>query len=195
MSKKALCINAAAFLNGEHTVERLLNQPAYLVDRAICDNPEKIDIQNLQLLPYISLGNNKGQLLSYQRGSGGGEKRLAGKFSIGWGGHIEEEPSQTKTLTDIIVDCACREVFEEAGIVLSRERVKEVFLSDAFFLHEENNDTNRVHLGISLFINIQDSPVGKLEEGHIEKAKWVNRSDVYNLELETWSDMVVEKYF
>src|SRR2546423_1722543 len=43
-----------------------------------------------QLIPYVILICHD-RMLRYQRGRGGGEKRLHGLYSIGIGGHISEE--------------------------------------------------------------------------------------------------------
>ena len=44
-----------------------------------------------QLISYCLLENEKGEILVYERLSGGGEERLHGQSSIGVGGHMNDD--------------------------------------------------------------------------------------------------------
>lgn len=59
---------------------------AYFIPRVDCEDSPNF----LQLLPYVVLMTHDGRIVGYNRASkGNGEARLAGNFSIGFGGHVE----------------------------------------------------------------------------------------------------------
>jgi len=84
MIKHAVCIRTAEAHADFSNVPEL---KLHLVDRALCEE----DPSFLQIIPYITVVSMyNGEILQYSRGQAGGEGRLIGKTSIGFGGHMDE---------------------------------------------------------------------------------------------------------
>lgn len=179
--KVALCVRSYDELSNlvhknTETVE------ATLVDREICEKEEN---GYQQIIPYVTIyavnpEDAKLMVLQYQRlEKGEGEERLAGKTSIGFGGHIDTPnevvsrevitnedgtTSFTMTLQDFIdtgYNCAVREIKEELDIDLQELGINIYESNTAIFQGDMSEEVNRVHLGFS--IQIQVSPE-KFEE-------------------------------
>lgn len=147
-----------------------------MVDRSIC---EVADSGWIQMLPYVSfsyLDAEEGKLnfAAYRRpGSGEGESRLQGKFSVGFGGHIDldEEVYHTDkvttesgdeiyklTLEDIkstAITCVVRELKEELGF--NPFEVLQINDSNVLFGLEreaEPDEVGSLHLCLSIKVNL-----------------------------------------
>lgn len=102
------------------------------------------DESKLQIIPYVVLtikdhmGNTN--VVLYRRK--GHEERLVGKFSAGWGGHINNEDES-------IIDGALRELKEELDIDVNRDNLK-----FAGYLYSDVDAVSRVHLGMVYTMNI-----------------------------------------
>lgn len=88
----------------------------FMMSRDICETDENY----LQLIPYIAVVNERGEYFSYERGSAGNEARLHAKRSIGLGGHIDHPV--TTTIEDLIATEAARELEEEVGLIIEKEK-------------------------------------------------------------------------
>ncbi|MBU6163304.1 MAG: NUDIX domain-containing protein, partial [Myxococcales bacterium] len=93
-----------------------------------------------QLIPYIVVVNSKGQVLAYNRGSKGGEKRLESKWAIGFGGHVNDQDESW-------MDGICREIEEE---ISDRPLIVKGlnFHGPIGFLDDDSDDVGRHHLGV-----------------------------------------------
>ena len=98
--EKVLCVPASAVetmmecgFHADDTLEALLRCKTYRNRKTPNDNgpPAEDDERYRQLIPCIVVVNSKGQILAYNRGSKGGEKRLASKWAIGFGGYVKIE--------------------------------------------------------------------------------------------------------
>lgn len=69
-----------------------------------------------QLISYCLLENEHGEILVYERLSGGGEARLHGQSSIGVGGHMNDVPG-AESINEVLRVNAQRELEEEVGLV------------------------------------------------------------------------------
>ena len=76
-----------------HKLDSLLNQKTYRNRKTPNDDEPcaEDDDRFKQIIPYTVVVNKDGQILAYNRGSKGGEKRLASKWAIGFGGHINDQ--------------------------------------------------------------------------------------------------------
>ena len=134
--KMALCVNKSdVFGEIENTKElpqgniwieglsfEKLMGSALLYDRSECEtNPDL-----LQIIPYIIVATNRGEMiLKYTRTEKSGEQRLHGLDSIGWGGHVEEQPREDYfdptydyCFERTLAREAAREINEETGLRL-----------------------------------------------------------------------------
>ncbi|MEJ7314673.1 NUDIX domain-containing protein, partial [Staphylococcus epidermidis] len=64
---------------------------------------------------YCLLENEKGEILVYERLSGGGEERLHGQSSIGVGGHMNDVVG-ADSINEVLRVNAQRELEEEVGL-------------------------------------------------------------------------------
>lgn len=227
MGKKALVVKAADMANwfrigAEQETERFVqlprtevaldesrsnsffNQKTFLADRPACE----VDTSILQYIPYVMLyrmGNN-GQIevFTYLRGKAGDEGRLHDKYSVGVGGHVEEEPTEDKDLFTVLYESTLREIEEEVGeAILSndvRESVKASLRSPIVYL-DTRTPTEAVHLGVFISVPVQifDEDI-KLEKGVIENSSWKPLKELIEMSrenqdyLERWSNVLVNNF-
>lgn len=177
-----------------------------LMSRLLCEK----DPSYLQLIPYIVLqdtsdGPGAEKYFVYSRGAKGGESRLFGKCSLGLGGHIEEEPTESKSLFDVLVDTAQRELEEEIGIDASKHFDLYTNLQQAVrnsVLHYGPADpVSSVHCAVMMMIPFERKQFNEKlqEEGVIEKGQWLSLEEIQRqhgsgeIELEAWSVAVIDK--
>jgi predicted NUDIX family phosphoesterase len=217
MSKQALCIHRSNFdklvsvsevikktdtltmvkLNEAKT---LFDIPSFLEGRDTCEK----DTTKIHFIPYVSLihvdENAEPHIYTYVRGKGGGEDRLHDNCSVGFGGHVEEAPSQEKNLKRVLVECIIRELEEEVGMKLSDYKA-ELALNNARVFLDTSNDVGKVHLALAVTINVRPKDIGELEVNVIESLKLEKVSDVIKdiqagkeatgREFESWSKIVL----
>lgn len=130
------------------------------IPRADCET----DVSYLQLLPYAVVMTHDGRIVGYNRPTkGGGEVRLAGNFSIGFGGHVELEDVMDcrdyPDLPSLIVEAALvRELEEEINLRSEGELSRWVCPPYSVVLNQssqflgiirsQDSDVDRVHLGL-----------------------------------------------
>jgi predicted NUDIX family phosphoesterase len=138
-----------------------------------------------QLIPYTALCDDQGRFLVYRRNKGVGEARLAGKTSIGFGGHIDLNDVVTVdgiiSLQKTIQRSGDRELKEELDLVLSDlpECVGHI-IGNA-------NIVDKVHLGI-FYVAFVGGPEGiESQEPELELVGWQMPEDIDQTQLEAWS--------
>lgn len=174
--KRALCINSleeiSALIRGEaETID------SCLVTRDICEDPNN---KFLQIIPYVVFYTpryEEGKLvfIQYKRAAKGNEDRLLSKVSIGFGGHIDvlEEIKYVSShvaedttihfvmskqdLIDTCITAAKRELTEELGSdILSTIGADLDFNESAFFMGDQSQPVNQVHLGLGLPVRLTE---------------------------------------
>lgn len=206
----AICIKkSAVFPDGVDNLQQdvyvkdhqsVLNCTVTLEDRANCETDQSL----LQIIPYITLFDKKTkEIFVYSRGKGSGEQRLAGKCSIGLGGHMEIEPG-TMSLSEIIVEEALRELEEEIQIEITSELRDELssklFHGNVGFMYNSRTDVDRVHLAVAFFVGVDAEQIMSKthEAGVITKGQFMSISDLRRavdagtFEIEHWTRMVLE---
>jgi len=137
--------------------------------------------QYKQIIPYIYLTNEKGEIFGYQRTKAGGESRLHSKWSVGIGGHMNDGDKN----------------FSEA---ISRELDEEVDLSDCQelsslktrgFINDDSNEVGTVHFGVVYNLKISGNPKSTKDKA-LSGMCWKTPQEWLKLELETWSKLVLE---
>ena len=180
-----------------------------LMDRAIVDDPEKLDPSNLQLIPYIGLIRKSKredampwdlEILTYVRSTKGNEKRLTDKLSIGFGGHIDRLPTEDETLLDLVVEEGRRELMEELGYSISRklfsQYVQMELLVKQSLLYTTDLPVDTVHLGIPIIIQDDSTPdVFTSPDGECVEIQWMEISTIdadTSERFENWSSIIVD---
>lgn len=172
--KRALCINSmediSNLIRGEsETID------SSFVDRVICEEPNN---KFLQIIPYVTFYTSEPQdgkikFVQYLRTASGGDDRLLSKTSIGFGGHIDQlsdiKASHATTaedgtehfvmtkqeLVETMFIAAKRELVEELGVDVCNILGTEMdFNETAFFLGDQSEEVNQVHVGLSIPIKL-----------------------------------------
>lgn len=171
----ALCIKDLDQFNqlADGTIATLDTQ---LVDRDIC---EVVENGWVQILPYVSFSHldvESGNMnfIAYTRPSTGeGESRLQGKFSVGFGGHIDNvsEVYHTETVTNedgetiykltledlkqTAICCAVRELEEEVGFnPFEVLQITDDHVNFGLERETDPDDVGKVHLCLSITVNL-----------------------------------------
>ncbi len=162
-----------------------------------------------QALPYIVLFNSGG-VFAYQRTKLVGEERLAGKESIGNGGHIDlsdvgvwgNAPSVIN-VTETIVNAVVRELDEELifidkdGTEYSHStlppHVRQYGLPKFWGMINDTSDpVGRVHYGILLGVAVPDDFAVRCREEELQTIGFVDPAKYDTSNCENWSKLAVE---
>lgn len=126
-----------------------LADEVWYIPRSNCET--NVDFR--QLLPYVVLVDHKGNLITYNRpAKGGGEGRLAGNFSIGFGGHVELTDWSGRPWSTCF-NAAERELREELhmeGVTATEDPLTELDHTLAALILSNDTDVDSVHLGLVL---------------------------------------------
>lgn len=178
-----------------------IDSEAYaLLPRHIADNKSDSSVALGKLFPqilgYVQLVNEQGEILSYARK--GKEKGLHGLRSIGVGGHVSheelvtaiyrsDEPTQLPKLTELIQLGLRRELIEEVGIDIG------TYMEANQLLVSDSNITSQVHVGLPMQLNVKESDIS-LDESEFLDARWISVEelkatvDIY----EPWSQLIIQ---
>lgn len=204
LSGKVLCVPTKAYYKGLRSEPRIayvrrntscysLQNYQFMADSAYSylRTDAETDRSALQLLPYVMIkkGNS---FLSYKRGKGG-EARLGGLRSIGFGGHIDEgidyldKYLKQDSLLAIFQRTANRELAEEIGNLKVNGLLPIGVLNTAEF--STDADVGWFHLGLLYVVEVPEDFVPKTSEANIIKdVKWMTIEELMKQNLEAWSD-------
>lgn len=167
----------------------------------------------LQLLPYIVLLSEDG-IFMYRRGKGGKEDRLHDLYSIGVGGHIEEQSVQIEGVentfydeeNDVVIDETTpiviaetirRELQEEVGIVMTSGELHALLqhIDHLWWLYSDKDQVGSVHLGLTIGMIFDKERFGQSEKGVILEGRFVTIDDIKEggYKLEQWSQLLVDR--
>ena len=143
-----------------------------------------------QIIPYIVIRNSKGEILTYRRGTTGGEDRLHNLYSIGIGGHINNEDFEGD-FHAAIENAIVREVKEELNLDLDNDFE---YLQHIGWFACNATEVDRVHLAKLYILQISDDAISKIfgEEDVIEKIQFLHPDKVKELNLENWAKIALE---
>lgn len=184
--------------NQVHDPDRISDCATGWMPREVAEEDETFQ----HLIPYIAICDNKGRVLVYERN--GGEERLHGYLSIGWGGHIDRSLDMKledgkMSVPGTIFNCLYREVDEEIGVDMTDTAV----IQPVYFARYDKTPVDRVHACLAF--------VGVLtEQNDIHRAanygEWVDLNPLKFAkylkdrkgagrphELETWSADLYDK--
>ena len=178
-----------------------IDSEAYaLLPRHIADNKSDSSVALGKLFPqilgYVQLVNEQGEILSYARK--GKEKGLHGLRSIGVGGHVSheelitaiyrsDEPTQLPKLTELIQLGLRRELLEEVDIDIG------TYMEANQLLVSDSNITSQVHVGLPMQLNVKESDIS-LDASEFLDARWISVDelkatvDIY----EPWSQLIIQ---
>ncbi|MBV5329732.1 MAG: hypothetical protein JZU65_19250 [Chlorobium sp.] len=167
-------------------LEFLFGLPQYFLPRPLAEH----DPGYKQIIPY-QLFRCQDRFFVYQRGDGVGEGRLAGRLSLGIGGHINSEDAVNGRLTG--------ETYHGA---LFREREEELICRDAVVTHfigwinDDSDPVGQVHLGaVHLCEAVDESAIHIREQGEdIHERGWWSAEEILaqGVRFEKWSILSVK---
>ena len=156
-------------------------------------NEAEKDPTTKQVIPYIIFAADDDTYLVYQRT--GSEERLAGGYSMGIGGHINELDAGGEWKAEMIWACMKRELEEELDLsdLSVDDLTKRASLKG--ILYDDENAVGRVHLGVVYEITVKSEDKAKFSmcsEG--KNLSWLSGEALNALgdELENWSQIVLE---
>ncbi len=134
-----------------------------------------------QIIPYVLVYNSKGELLAYQRH--GTEQRLHQLWSVGVGGHVNQDDCTPTMLPMECIQCGMRrECLEELGIVCDKFNLLGI-------INEEETAVGHTHIGIVFATHLTaDFIPSSTELGTI---KFISPNDVVNIKTELWSQLAI----
>jgi predicted NUDIX family phosphoesterase len=138
-----------------------------------------------QIIPYVCIRCGDFYVL-LQRTSKQSEARLHNKFSLGIGGHINDQEQSAADLVD-------------AG--LQRELKEEISLTDGYSLtplgiiYDATTPVGRVHLGVVYELEACDMSFN-LNEPDLMSARWVSVEELrqFRDRMETWSQILFDHH-
>jgi predicted NUDIX family phosphoesterase len=173
----------------------IISKSAIYIDRDVAEKDENY----LQIIPYCIIYRytsrmQEPSIFLYQRLKGGSEARLHAKYSIGIGGHINDDLDGDSINSSTISRAAYREVSEEIG---NKFIYPPAVSSTEFLIYDPSNEVGRVHLGVLMKAL---SRTDFLEPLEIEKisGRMVPLSKIisdYSDKLENWSKRAIELCF
>jgi len=104
-----------------------------------------------QLIPYVLVICGE-KILRYQRGKGGGEKRLHGLYSVGVGGHISEEDNGASSNDRGYQAGMRRELMEEIAIDAANEPALAA-------INDDSTEVGYVHFGVVHIVRVPDESI------------------------------------
>lgn len=142
-----------------------------------------------QLISYCILENENGDILVYERLTGGGEARLHGFSSIGIGGHMNQ--LDETQIEGVLSENAARELEEEVGVT----DVNPQSLNLIGFINDDDNEVGRVHIGLVFKLKVNQKNVFAKETDTL-KIEWKSEDTLMiDAEYESWSRIIIESIF
>lgn len=173
----------ATIENASEVLANLLKYQAHCVrddgNGGGCENDERLQ----QLIPYVVVNCGPlDEILCYQR-RGGGEKRLDAMWSVGFGGHINDQD------TSWIMGVG-REIEEELQFAPA-DIQRPWQLSGPFgFIRETDNPVGRVHIGVLYRLYPESWCVKPKEDVRADYVCFLQEKD--NHKLERWSQIAID---
>jgi predicted NUDIX family phosphoesterase len=165
--------------NGSDLMGQLAESAVFL-DRPVAEE----DPSHKQIIPYI-LVVHKNRVLLYRRTKKQGESRLHNKYSLGFGGHINDIDGNRETDTNLILAAMVRELNEELFVPSVRR------VSVIGFINDDSNPVGKVHLGVVFVVEVAGERFAVNEPEMIE-ASWCDAEAVEARfqNLESWSQLL-----
>jgi predicted NUDIX family phosphoesterase len=161
----------------------LLASEAYFVERPWAERQPSVK----QVIPYNVI-RCEGKILLVRRLAGGGEARLADKYSIGIGGHVNPVD---RAEGESVLDAGTRREIEEELDVRGSYTVQRIGL-----INDDTNAVGAVHVGLVQVVDVTGT-VAIRETDRLE-GRLVSVEDLRALvargaNLETWSRLLIER--
>jgi predicted NUDIX family phosphoesterase len=188
LQEQILVVKRSTLFANEHAWHGVNNNNVESIVSTITDNQEYIERSFAetnqaykQIIPYMifTFGD---KYFVMQRKATASEQRLAGKLSLGIGGHMREEDMTGKT----IFDWAQREFEEEVSYF------GELEMTILGTLNDDSNDVGKVHLGLVLLAQGDNDQIAIKDEHKsgvlMTKQECLDKFD----QFEGWSQLILQ---
>ena len=154
----------------------------------------EFDTEHLQIIPYTVLyhyDRETGEPSFFVTHRIAGDPRLTGRYSLGTGGHMEPNESFMKTMG--------RELMEEVGYdwTMGIDFPTLDIKAKDLLIYEPTSEVNSVHVGMILFLHVEDPSLVSVVEKNKLEGKWLHYRQVAKLgaegHLESWSSTVLDR--
>lgn len=137
-----------------------------------------------QPIPYVVFVDNHNKFACFPRHSS--EERLHGLWSVGIGGHVDEADNDIDVYSTIL-NGVYRELFEETdGFIPDKMSLRFIGV-----INEELTSVGHTHFGCVFVVQLTDKEIVYPAE-ELKGMVWMKRSQLLNMQLELWSDIVLE---
>jgi predicted NUDIX family phosphoesterase len=169
--------------DGEDLMGTIADLSVFL-DRKLAEE----DPSHKQIIPYILVAHGA-RVLLYRRTKKQGESRLHNKFSLGFGGHINDIDGNQETDTNLILAAMIRELNEEIFLPSVRQ------VSVVGFINDDSNAVGQVHLGVAFVVEAANDRFTVNEPEMIE-ARWCDEKGIEEIfpNLESWSQLLWKEH-
>ncbi len=148
-------------------------------------------IKYKQIIPYI-IFKFKNKYFLMQRKSTHSDQRLASKYSLGIGGHLNKSDlgkNNQENLIEKITAWAIREFYEEVNY---KGKFEVSFLG---ILNDESDDVGKVHCGLILLFDADSDNISVRDEHKSGKLVTFKELKLNYENLENWSKIIFNKIF
>lgn len=142
---EALGVFQGLTLAADDYLPAILQTTLRYIDRPLAE----LDTDYKQLIPYVIVVCGD-RVLEYQRC--GGENRLLGKWSLGIGGHINEDDGPTSTAYNTGLH---RELREEIGYEMEQWKSPLIVA----LINDDSTPVGKVHFGVVHILNVESTEV------------------------------------
>lgn len=146
-----------------------------------------------QLIPYVIIRRNK-EYLTYRRLSGGGEERLFGERSLGFGGHMNEirsEDGKSVRFKEKVMGNLWRELEEELEFGFKESDCTLEFIG---VINDDEDEVGLYHLGLAAILDVPPNAEIGVREEDAHEIEFMTGTDLSNhfKEFESWSKSLIE---
>lgn len=151
------------------------NHKGIYIERTLAEGSD----QFLQIIPYVVCKNND-KYLVYKRLKQSGEKRLHGFYSLGIGGHINEDDGRTTPIENGLK----REWYEEVAADMKDIKFVGVVKNICSILSD--------HVGLVFFSHVDKATI---KESDKYKEEWMTKQQLYDniLLFEDWAKYIIDQ--
>ena len=187
MQEQILVIKRTTLFDNQPAWNGINNKNIESIVAIIADHQEymmrslaETDFSYKQIIPYM-IFTFEDKYFVMQRKATASEQRLAGKLSLGIGGHMNQEDMHGKT----IFDWAQRE-FEEEVSYTGNLKIKTLGI-----LNDDSNDVGKVHVGLVLLLEGDNDQIF-IKSEHKNGNLMTKQECLEKLELfESWSQLIL----
>lgn len=172
-------------LISESWLKRLLDEESFFAERAFMEKTSRY----VQIIPYTVVcrpgsNNTPRNILSYRRAAKHDEQRLASKWSIGFGGHIDPgDLKEGMSKYQLIKAGRERELQEELGVTGYTS------ITGPYLLSDLSDEVGSVHLGI-----VEQVFIAGFKEDRIRLADEIAEIQWLDQKTEKWEEKELEKF-